>query len=358
MSALRLLDLGFVPPVRSQSIYHALAHAMSPGDPDTLILVSPTDPYVCIGFHQELEKEVDLSYCRERGLPVYRREVGGGAVYLDRDQLFTQWVFHRDRLPASVEERFEQHIRPLVATYRSLGIEAYHRPLNDVHVGGRKIGGTGAASIGDAEVVVGSLMLDFNSAVMARVLKVPSEKMRDKLFRSLQEYMTTMTRELGHAPDRELVKHRYVEQCRAQLGWEIVPGTVSQREEAMARRWDERLQSPAWLHQRGGLRRAGVKIHEGARVVEGAHKASGGLIRATACLVDGCIDDLSLSGDFTLLPASGVEALEVAVRGVPLDPRLLLERLRAAYGVTRLRSPGVGPEDFVDAILAAAGAEP
>ncbi|HEX2923772.1 MAG TPA: lipoate--protein ligase family protein, partial [Chloroflexota bacterium] len=256
-----------------------------------------------------------------------------------------------NRLPASIAERFDLYIRPLVATYRSLGIEAYRRPLNDIQVHGRKIGGTGAASIGEAEVVVGSLMLDFDSEVMSRVLKVSSEKMRDKLIRSLQEYMTTMTRELGHTPDREMVKQRYVEECRTHLGWEIVPGVLSEREEAMARRWDELLLSREWLHQRGGLFRSGVKIREGVRVVDGAHKAPGGLIRVTACLSEGCLDDLSLSGDFTLLPASGVDALEEAVRGIPLRRDLLLAGLIDVYVAVGIQSPGVTPEDFVDAIL-------
>ena len=102
-----------------------------------------------------------MDYCRERGLPVYRREVGGGAVYLDDGQLFTQWVFHAGHLPADLEARFELYVRPLVETYQALGIPAYLRPINDVHVGGKKIGGTGAAQMGDAEVVVGSLMFTF-----------------------------------------------------------------------------------------------------------------------------------------------------------------------------------------------------
>src|SRR5512136_2678247 len=101
MDAIRLLDLGLVPPIRSQTIYHAVAYAMDDASrsPDTIILVAPTDPYVCIGFHQELLKEVDVEYCRAHGLPIVRREVGGGAVYLDRNQVFAQWIFHRDALP-------------------------------------------------------------------------------------------------------------------------------------------------------------------------------------------------------------------------------------------------------------------
>src|SRR5579859_4754543 len=119
MDAIRLVDLGSVPPVRSQSIYHAVGYALGPDSPDTILLVSPDAPYVSIGRHQDPEREVDLEYCREVGLPVIRREVGGGAVYLDGNQLFTQWIFRAEGLPATVEERFKLYGETLVRTYRA-----------------------------------------------------------------------------------------------------------------------------------------------------------------------------------------------------------------------------------------------
>ena len=66
-------------------------------------------------------------------------------MFLDNGQLFTQWIFHKEDLSASLEERFKLYIDPLVATYQELGINATHRPINDVHVEGKKIGGTGVA---------------------------------------------------------------------------------------------------------------------------------------------------------------------------------------------------------------------
>ena len=171
MRTIRLLDLGAVSPLRSQTVYHAVASALNDESPSTIILVTSDRPYVCIGYHQELDKEVDVDYCREAGLPVYRREVGGGAVYLDSNQLFAQWVFRPDALPQSLEDRYALYVRPLVETYQSLGVPAYYRPVNDIHVAGKKIGGTGAARIGPAEVLVGSIMFDFDKAAMARVLE-------------------------------------------------------------------------------------------------------------------------------------------------------------------------------------------
>lgn len=348
----RVIDVGEVDPVRSQTVFHAVGYAMDESTPDTILLVSTNRPYVCIGYHQELEKEVDVEFCREAGLVVQRREVGGGAVYLDRGQVFCQWIFHPERLPATLEEQFALYIRPLVETYQALGINAYHRPVNDVHVDGKKIGGTGAAQIGAAEVLVGSLMFDFNTELMARVLRVPSEKFRDKVYQSLREYMTTMKLQLGEEPDRARVKALYLDRCAAALGRELVPGALTAAELEAAAELDERFQSDEWLYLKGGLRRSGVKIHEDVRIVEANTKAPGGLIRATARLHGDRIDDLSLSGDFTFLPAALVPALEHQLRGVRIEAGALRRRIAAFYETFGVESPGLTADDWVRAILA------
>jgi lipoate---protein ligase len=98
----------------------------------------------------------------------------------------------------------------------------------------------------------------------------------------------------------------------------------------------------------------GVKIHEDVWVGEGMVKAPGGLIRATVRVRDGHLDDLALSGDLTVLPASGVAALEDALHGVAVAQEPLLAAIEECYLTLAIRSPGVTPEHFVEAILAAA----
>lgn len=346
---IRLLELGAVPPARSQACYHAAAHVLAEGAPDMVIIVSPAAPYVCVGFHQEVDREVDRAYCREHGLPVLRREVGGGAVYLDGDQVFIQWIFHPRSLPAEVDERYRLYVEPLVLTYRELGIEAVHRPVNDIHVRGKKIGGTGAARIGAAEVVVGSLMFDFDRATMARVLKVSSEKMRDKVFQGLQDYMTTMRDELGAAPDRGEVIGLYRRKLAEVLGAELISGEWTAAEEALARELDRRLGAAEWLEEKGAARRPGVKIHEDVVVRESAWKAPGGLIRITARLREGRIDDLSISGDFTILPRETIAAVETDLQGAPAEAAAVLEAVRERYRRDRVQSPGITPDDWAEA---------
>jgi len=354
---IRLLDLASVPPVRSQSVFHAVGYAMGPDSPDTIMLVSPDAPYVSIGRHQDADREVDLDYCRDIGIPVIRREVGGGAVYLDGNQLFTQWIFRAEHLPATVEARFRLYAETLVGTYRTLGIAAEYRPINDIHVAGRKIGGTGAARMDRAEVVVGSLMFDFDIATMARVLKVPSEKFRDKVYQSLAEYMTTMRRELGEAPPREVVIEAYVASCAALLDRPIEPGELRVDELELATTLDERFASEEWLHETGGLRRAGLRIHEDVRVGEGIHKAAGGLIRCVARVRADHLDDIGFSGDFTARPSTMPAELEVALHGVALTDAALEDVVNSYYDRVRPEIPGVTPHDWVAAVKAATTTE-
>ncbi len=347
----RLLDLGTVPYLESQTIYHAVADAMDNDSPNTISFMSPDKPYVCIGCHQELDKEIDVEHCRSHDLPILRREVGGGAVYLDGNQLFIHFIFHREHLPRQVEEVYKLFIRPMVETYRAVGIDASHRPLNDIVVGSRKIGGTGIASLGQAMVLATSLMFDFDTTAMAGALKVSSEKMRDKIHESLEEYMTTIRRELGQPPPRDDVKAILRAKLAETLDVDLEPGELTAKEKETVETLNRRFTSSRWLNQKGGLKTKGVTIKAGVRVVEAEHKAPGGLIRATARVKDGAIDDLSLSGDFTFHPAQLLEELEASLRNHRLELSDLTATVADFYASSGVQAPGVTPEDFAQALM-------
>ena len=89
---MKLYRLGTVSWQDSQLLYHALPRLGREG----LNLLSPGSPYVCTGYHQDVEQEVDVEFCRENNIPIFRREVGGGAVYLDGAQLFWQLIIRKN----------------------------------------------------------------------------------------------------------------------------------------------------------------------------------------------------------------------------------------------------------------------
>jgi lipoate-protein ligase A len=166
-----------------------------------------------------------------------------------------------------------------------------------------------------------------------------------------------MRRELGEPPDRAMVVAAYLAACAELLGRPIVPGQLRPDELALADELDLRFASREWLEEGGGLRRPGVKIHEGVRVGEGAHKAPGGLIRCVATVLDDRLDDVAFSGDFTARPASMPTDLDDLLAGCQIGEEALLARVTDYYRRVRPEIPGVSPGDWVAAVLRATTTE-
>jgi lipoate-protein ligase A len=349
---IRLLDFGQVESLRSLAIFHGVGYALREDTPDTITITRPLDPFVSIGHHQDARAEVDLEFCEQAGVPVYRREIGGGAVYLDEGQTFWHTIFHESRVPTNLTDVYTKFLAGPVLALNRMGIPAVHRPVNDIQVGGRKIGGTGAATVGESMIVAGSLMFDFNYELMVKVLRVPSEKFRDKMYSTMREYLTTINRQLGEdAPTREQGVQILIECFNETLGTELVLDEPRPDELEAIERQEERIASPDWLHL-DGLPASGdiVKIAEGVKVIEGVHKAPGGLIRATVAVRDGSIDGLLLSGDFFMEPAEALGQLQDALIGVSHDTDAVLGAVKAQ--LEGVDAPGLDASDVTAAIMA------
>jgi lipoate-protein ligase A len=344
---MKLYNLGKVPWQDTQLIYHSLAHMGR----EALSLVSPADPYVCIGFHQDVEQEVDLEFCKAHQIPVFRRDLGGGAVYLDSGQLFFHLILHRDNplIPSGRSTFYKQFLQPIIDVHHRIGIPAIFKPVNDLLADNRKISGTGAAEIGDCIVFVGNLILDFNYEMMSRVLKVPDEKYRDKVHKTIRENLTTITRELGAEQagrwDAEILNAMMAEEFSRLLGPMTSVGMDSQLESKMAE-LKNKLTSDEWLFRKGKKTAGGreVKIKAGMEMIHRMHKAPGGLIRADYVSRDGHFDAVSISGDFFCFPGTAIDTLESMLNGQPINRAT--EIIQAFYSRNDVETPGIEMKDW------------
>lgn len=348
---MKLYNLGKVPWEESQLIYHALAHMGR----EALSLVSPSSPYVCIGYHQDVDQEVDMDYCRDQHIPVFRRDLGGGAVYLDGDQLFFHLILHRENpaVPANRSHFYRKFLEPVISVYRRLGIHAEYKPVNDVIAGNRKISGTGAGEIGDCIVFVGNLIVDFDYEMMSKVLKVPDEKFRDKLYKTLRQNLSTIRRELGEEAaqhwDEATLNNLMAEAFEKLMGPMEPSGKDRQLQEKMAALASWML-NDRWLFQESRKLPSGrdIKIRSGTRVVHRMHKAVGGLIRADFERDGAKIGNVHFSGDFFCFPEQGIRWLESSLEGRAVeDAGVLLEKCYTERGI---ETPGIGVEDWVAAL--------
>jgi lipoate-protein ligase A len=261
----RTIDFGSTSAVRSQSVWHALAAGMGPGDRPVLSFVQPDEPYVCLGYHRALA-EVDTEYCRAHGLPVLRRMVGGGPVYLDAQQHFFQVSLPSSAVPARRSAALAQLLSPAVAALRSLGVPAVLDPFGEISRDGAKVCGHGAGQVRDGVTVVGNLITGFTHERATRVLRL-SRQVRGEVLGLMRSYVSATPVDVDRWKDamtREYASH---------FGTASRPSRMRPDEEEHLARYDRLLADPGFVagHERPrrAVRtvkvRAGVWVHEWRR---------------------------------------------------------------------------------------------
>jgi lipoate-protein ligase A len=184
--------------------------------------------------------------------------------------------------------------------------------------------------------------------MMSRVLKVPDEKFRDKVYKSLQQNLSTIRRELGKVPPKESLVSSLARHFEKLLGPLPRAETDAELEGEMSRLAAEFLQDE-WLFKIGRKTEGRtVKIAAGVEVKHLLHKAPGGLIRGDVEVADGVISSLVLSGDFFFYPAEKLTELAEALVGK--EEAEVKETIVRFYEEQGIESPGVEPADFAKVV--------
>jgi lipoate-protein ligase A len=208
---------------------------------------------------------------------------------------------------------------------------------------------------GSTSIMVGNLILDMNYDMMARVLRVPDEKFRDKMAKSMRDWVSSLKRELPRPPDGEEVKRVYAKAFQELLGVKLTKQEPTQEEwRIYETETKPRNTSHEWLYMEApySTRRPGraVKIAHEVKIIEADHKA-GKLIRVRAETRGEEILDIRITGDFFSIPKEAIFHLEDSLRGKRLDEETLRFVIERFYVTEKPEMPGVGPEDMVQAML-------
>ena len=246
MNPIRLLNLGLVPPWQTQAVYHMLAERMIADESDTIIICRPSAPYLCLGYHQVFESIFDPAECEWRGLSIFRRRLGGGATYLDQNQLFYQCIFHHTRMPAMLADIYTLTLAAPVNTLTQLGLNAELCETNEIEVDGKRIAGTGGGRIEEACVVVGNLLFDFDFDAMTSVWRTPSPAFRQLAQTALRQRITTLK---VQAPQLqiEFLANRLIHAFAESFGRPIQPDILTDEELTVAQNIAKELASTQFL---------------------------------------------------------------------------------------------------------------
>jgi lipoate-protein ligase A len=273
-------------------IYHALARR----NEECLILTSTKEPYACIGYAQDMRKELDLDYCKELDIGYFRRETGGGTVYLDEDQLFYQVIIRRDNplTPKFTEVFFRRFLGPVVRVLQSYNLNARFVPINDLLVDDRKISGNGGGEIGNCKVLIGNLLFDFDFTRMASILKVPNESFRKRVYRSMKNNLTTLKSEFEEIPPIEEIRNKLVQEFEKLMG-PLTPSELDDDVLNLMNELDEKMSTEEWLFQKVPKHQGrDIKVREGVNILHMNFKTNDWDIDMILEIEDDKIQDLEV----------------------------------------------------------------
>ena len=119
---------------------------------DDVFFLWQVQPSVIFGRNQVIENEVNLDYCREHGIQLYRRKSGGGCVYADMSNVMMSYITRSDEVVTT----FARYMEMVCQMLRELGLEATSTQNNDVLIGDRKVSGNAFYHIPGHSIVHGT----------------------------------------------------------------------------------------------------------------------------------------------------------------------------------------------------------
>jgi len=188
---------------------------------------------VSIGYFQSLTEEINLDKCKELNVDSIRRITGGGAVFHDKELTYS-FIAPEDAVSKDILESYKQICGGVIKGLEKIGIKAEFAGINDIIAGGKKISGNAQTRKNNCVLQHGTILMDVDVKKMFSLLKVPNEKIRDKLIQNVKERVTSVKNILGKDIGFEELSDKIVEGFKEALNIELVEGELTKEETELA----------------------------------------------------------------------------------------------------------------------------
>jgi lipoyl(octanoyl) transferase len=185
-----------------------LMHHLRGDVPPTLRVFRWSQTAISLGRFQNIEREIELARCHERGVALVRRPTGGRAVYHQDEFTYSIVIGKRDGVPAGVVAAYAYLSQGLLAALQLLGVQA---EMSDEHVkkhpsaacfasstqadltsGGFKLVGSAQVWKEDVLLQQGSLPLEDHARDFFDLLQHPDEATRQQAVAIYHEQTTPL----------------------------------------------------------------------------------------------------------------------------------------------------------------------
>ena len=221
------------------AIDEAIMLAMKEGKaPPTLRIYRWKPSAVSIGTFQGMRDEVDVEFCKSKSIDIIRRITGGGAVYHDYNGEVTYSIIMPKEHPLALDDILDSYkllCGGIVKALNHLDIKnGEFKPINDVTVGEKKVSGNAMTRRHDCVLQHGTTLLDLDVNLMFTILKVPQEKISDKMISDVKERVTSIQDILNRQVHIDELRDALALGFSEALEIELIPGKLSPEEQQRA----------------------------------------------------------------------------------------------------------------------------
>jgi lipoate-protein ligase A len=239
---LRILETGYKSGPWNMALDEVLLMNLPDHGTPILRLYGWEPPAVSIGYFQSIDEEVDVSNCKHTGVDVVRRITGGGAVLHEFELTYS---FITKIYPTNIMESYNLICDPVVMCLNRLGFSAKYVPLNDIIIDNKKVSGNAQTRKDNTLLQHGTILLDVDFDKMFSVLKVPPEKIRDKMINDVK------ARVMGLRKTFEEIAQSLKESFAEKFGAQILADTLTTKEREESKKLAiEKYSSHQWNWKR------------------------------------------------------------------------------------------------------------
>jgi len=160
---------------------------------EEIFMLWQNSPVIVVGKNQNTIEEINTNFVNEENIAVVRRLSGGGAVYHDIGNVnFTYVVSYNN----TFFDEFATFTKPIIETLKEIGIKAELQGRNDISIEGKKFSGNSQVVYKDRVLHHGTIMVDVNTEVLTKALKVKSSKIESKGIKSIRKRVTNINEHL------------------------------------------------------------------------------------------------------------------------------------------------------------------
>jgi len=220
--------------------------------PPTVRFFSWSPPAISIGYFQSLEEEIDLDYCKMVGVDYVRRITGGGAVFHEKELTYSIVIAEsHPQIPKNIIDSYKRICGAIIRGLEDLGIESNYFPINDILTNHKKISGNAQTRKSRTVLQHGTILMDVNVEKMFSILRVPDEKIKDKLIKDVKERVTS----IKHILDSDVCFSEVADSMRKgfeeEFNIKLVNGVLTDEEINLAESFErECFSAKEWNHRR------------------------------------------------------------------------------------------------------------